>query len=161
MKDECIFYKKLMNDYLNVDISKIEEIALMEHIDLCLSCRRDFEKLRKISTLTKEIETIKAPENFTDLLKNEINSTQKKGSKFMEIFLVIAASIVLFVMGFAISSTYLVKNENFNGTPEISEKRSNIEIPVKKNIKPIKPEEINIKNNYRKWEKVYLEEVSH
>ncbi len=161
MRERCVFYKKLINDFLNGEISKAEELALMEHINVCISCRREFEALNKISKAAKEIERIKAPENFTKMIKNKIKSGQKKRSRFMEIFLVAAASVVLFVMGFTISSTFLVKDGNFNHTPEISEKNLKMEIPLKNRVRPIRPEEINIKDNYKKWEKVYLEEVSH
>ncbi len=152
---KCFYYKKLINEYLNGELSNVEKLSLMEHLDVCFQCKREFEILNKISNMSREVKRFKAPENFEESLRRKIHEKKRKKSKVMEVLLIIAASVVLFITGFLISSNYILTSyhKEKNGFAE----NKKIEIPKK-----VKPQEIEIKDsNYKRWKKVYLEEVSH
>lgn len=109
--NECIEKLSLYIDHM---LNEEEEKALMAHLDLCETCRREYEALRDMVSWLGEIEEPTLPEDFHETLMERIKKEQKvvpmKAKPFKWHYP--AGVVATFLVGFLVFSTSISKNSS-------------------------------------------------
>lgn len=109
--NECIEKLSLYIDHM---LNEEEEKALMAHLDLCETCRREYEALRDMVSWLGEIEEPTLPEDFHETLMERIKKEQKvvpmKAKTFKWHYP--AGLVATFLVGFLVFSTSISKNSS-------------------------------------------------
>ncbi|MUK89325.1 anti-sigma factor [Ornithinibacillus sp. L9] len=93
----------LMHGYLDDDLTKEDETKLRNHLEDCEACQKHFHELKRSITLLKSVEQVKAPENFTKQVMQNL-PTEKKHKKYVRWFKmhpVVTAAAIFFVLMFS------------------------------------------------------------
>lgn len=117
--EEVIDY---MHELLDGDLSPTEERLLYEHLDSCSDCKAHFEQLKKVIALVQSSSHIKAPENFTANVMNNLPRTSKKYNFqrwFQQHPLLFAASLFLMLMSGGLVSSWQ-KDHEFSVSKDVN-----------------------------------------
>ncbi|HCE43765.1 MAG TPA: hypothetical protein DET40_09470 [Lentisphaeria bacterium] len=123
----CIKYSKMMTDFLAGELSDQDKAALDAHLASCENCRKEFEQLKEVWSLTES--ALKA-DFFDDTLKSDRHQnivssasqprpleSSKKSDTIKFRFLEIAASIAICViLGSILIGVYSVANRKMGSS---------------------------------------------
>lgn len=94
----CEYYRDLIFQKLDGEISPEDESSLKAHLDECEQCKIDYLELSQIENILQEQKMLDMPEGFSEALINKIRGGSKKKKKFIKPYFTIAAACVLLVV---------------------------------------------------------------
>jgi len=107
---QCSKVKKLINLYIDEELSKGQMEEISDHIDLCTGCKNDYYELMSVKKFLQNMPPIELPNNFNDMLhaklleeKKNLESGQsykKLGKRKFIIAFAVFASIFILSLGF-------------------------------------------------------------
>ncbi len=102
---ECEKYRDLISLYIDGEINENDEKELLEHLENCPLCRKEFEELKAITDMLGKIEEAELPENFHTEVMTAIKAQsspikKNKPKRIWARYASLAASIcALFIVG--------------------------------------------------------------
>lgn len=109
----CSEFKKILNEYIDGELSVNEKKKADEHIAECTQCRKNVLLYRKLSEKVKECNDVKMPDDFKVELPKKKNAviTLFRKHETVVATLVAAAALVIFAGGID-STLYQTPTEN-------------------------------------------------
>ncbi|WP_434632202.1 DUF4349 domain-containing protein [Thermoanaerobacterium thermosaccharolyticum] len=74
---QCSKVKKLINLYIDKELSKGQMEEISDHIDLCTECKNDYYELESIKKFLQNMPPIELPNNFNDMLHAKLLEEKK------------------------------------------------------------------------------------
>jgi anti-sigma factor (TIGR02949 family) len=139
VKVTCQDYKKWIHEYLDDELSSNQTKELLAHIDQCEGCRKHLHELEKTILLLKSNSHLKAPDNFTERVMQQLPKETKrvKAKRWMKGHpLVVAASLFIFLMAGSLLTIWTEGQDQFYvSAPNmdqlvVDQKRGTVIVPV-------------------------------
>lgn len=125
----CDLYKDTLPLYASGDLGPKESEKLAQHLEVCPTCRAEYEKLSEIVAVLAPTDS----ERLTDLeklrLENEVyrqlarkanrNHQQRKRSVAARVILPVAAAFLLFILGYSTRSLVSELHEGPHATARV------------------------------------------
>lgn len=124
---------KLINKYLDDDISEMEEKMLRQHLHKCANCNQHFLELKKTAALIKSTSSISAPAHFTIDLMNKLPKEKRTVSVkrwFRQHPFIIAASLFLLLMTGSIFSMWNDQNMSVSKQENLIVENNTVIVPM-------------------------------
>lgn len=74
---QCNKVKKLINLYIDEELSKGQMEEISDHIDLCTGCKNDYYELMSIKKFLQNMPPIELPSNFNEMLHLKLLEEKK------------------------------------------------------------------------------------
>ncbi len=74
---QCSKVKKLINLYIDEELSKGQMEEISDHIDLCTGCKNDYYELMSVKKFLQNMPPIELPNNFNDMLHAKLLEEKK------------------------------------------------------------------------------------
>ncbi|MCK0473767.1 anti-sigma factor [Halalkalibacter sp. APA_J-10(15)] len=107
-------YDKLIQAYLDEEITSEERKQLNEHLAECEECRRRVQELKKTIAFVQSSSHIAAPSNFTSAVMNQLPE-RKQTSKWKQWTrrhpVIVAAAVFFLLMAMSLSTMWNDENE--------------------------------------------------
>lgn len=103
--NDCLYYKKLLSEYIDNEVSHTEAENITEHISYCHSCKTELANMYKMRDMIKSTYTQKVEVNFSSNVMAKIKNSKKKKSQNKNIFKILSYSSVAAVMLLILTGT--------------------------------------------------------
>ncbi len=104
----CENYRDLISAYIDGELNETEEKELLDHLNDCPSCRKEYEELKAIVEMVGDVGEEELPENFHNEVMAKLRATavpKKKKTPWARYTSIAASICALFIVGGAVFAT--------------------------------------------------------
>lgn len=107
---DCDNIKKLFDLYIDEEISAEDKNTLFEHLEKCDECKAEFDSIKNIMGVVKNLPEAELPDNFHEELMAKIKTNNRKKFDFRWFGSIAAAVVVLAIGVTKLGDLYSIKN---------------------------------------------------